>query len=332
MDTQILINTVSRLMTPAKGILAIDESVETINKRFSNFGLSAEEEERREYREVLISAPEIEKYISGYILHDETIKQSTKDGRSFVSVLEKKGIDVGIKVDAGLIPFENSPEEKITNGILGLEERLAEYKKMGATFAKWRAVYKIGEGLPSQGCMKENALYLAKYVLLCQSLNIVPIIEPEILMEGDHDINECFNATVKNLNIVFEELLKNEVFMPGIILKINMILPGSENTEKALSDEVARLTLKCLREHVPGHIGGIVFLSGGQGDEEATSNLNEMHKIGMLPWPLSFSYSRAIQNKVLEDWVKNNKNAGSAQSILLEKARLNSLASEGKFN
>lgn len=331
MVKDILIETVSRLMKIPKGILAIDESAETIEKRFMNLGVSSDVETRREFRELLVAAPRIEEYISGFILHEETLGQSDKNGKSFVSILESKGIDVGIKVDEGLLPLKENSLEKITNGIKDLRERLGEHKKAGATFAKWRAVYLIGENTPTEECMKENAVFLAQYASLCQEFDIVPIIEPEVLMEGDHDINKDYEVTARNLDIVFSELMRKEVFLPGVILKINMILPGKDRTEKVDAKKIAEMTLKCLKEHVPSHIGGIVFLSGGQDDREATINLNEMHKMGPLPWILTFSYSRAIQNKVMKSWSENREDVISSQKILLDVARENSLASVGEF-
>jgi fructose-bisphosphate aldolase, class I len=331
MNQDKLIEIVARLVKTPKGILAIDESLPTCNKRFEKLGISTTEEKRREYRELLITTPNIEKYISGYILFDETIRQSTKNGRTFTSVLEEKGIDVGIKVDEGLVDFPGHPSEQITKGLEGLSGRLKEYKNLGATFAKWRVVYIVGENTPSVDCMKENAITLAKYSALCQELNMVPIIEPEVLMDGDHSIEKCYEATAQNLDILFSEMLKHDVFISGLILKTNMVLPGKDAKEKSSPEEVARQTIKCLKEHVPGHIGGIAFLSGGQDSEEATINLNAMHKAEPIPWPLTFSFARAIQNKALEAWAKNPDDFITAQTLLLSAARNNSEASVGKY-
>ncbi len=331
MDKDILIDTVARLVTTPKGILAIDESLETCNKRFEKLGVPTTEEKRREYRELLVTAPEIEKYISGYILFDETIRQSTKNDKSFPAVLQAKGIDVGIKVDRGLVEFSPNSMEKRTQGLDGLEARLKEYKSMGATFAKWRAVFTISDKTPSLDCMKENAMLFAQYATLCQANDIVPIVEPEVLIDGEHTIEQCFNVTAKNLDIVFTELLNADVFIPGMILKTSMVISGKDAKEKSSSAEVARMTVKCLEEHVPMHIGGIVFLSGGQSDEEATMNLNAMHKMGPLPWPLSFSYGRAIQNPALQSWAKNPDDVAHAQALLLNTAKNNSLASVGEY-
>lgn len=331
MNQEILIKTVERLVAQPKGILAIDESLSTCNKRFEKLGIPTTEEKRREYRELLITTPDIEKYISGYILFDETIRQSKKDGTSFVSILQSKDVDVGIKVDFGTVDFLGHSGEKITQGIDELGERLKEYKKLGATFAKWRAVYTIGESTPSEACMKANAEIFAKYAILCQENDIVPIVEPEVLIEGEHDIKKCYEVTARNLEVVFSELAKASVFLPGIILKTSMVIPGSNAKVSVSSIEIAQNTVKCLKEKVPDAIGGIVFLSGGQGDEDATKNLNVMHQLGPLPWPLTFSYGRAIQNPALEAWAKNPNDINSAQTFLLIAAENNSLASIGKY-
>ncbi len=332
MNKEILTKTVARLVSSPKGILAIDESSITCNKRFEKLGIPTTEENRREYRELLINAPEIEKYISGYILFDETIRQSTQNGYQFTSILKSKGIDIGIKVDAGLKDFPSNQLEKITEGLDGLSNRLKEYKDLGATFAKWRAAYIISDDTtPSLECMNENAKILAQYAHLCQEQDIVPIIEPEILIEGVHTIDKCYEVTAKNLDIVFNELKLMNVFLPGLILKTSMVIPGKVSMMKVSTEKIAEMTLGCLKEHVPKDIGGIVFLSGGQDDEEATLNLNAMHQKGDLPWPLTFSYSRAIQNKVLESWAHNKGDIKSAQDLLLVAARNNSEASLGQY-
>lgn len=333
MDENNLAKTVARLMSPPKGILAIDESLPTCNKRFEKLGVPLTEEKRREYRELLITTPEIEKYISGYILFDETIRQSTKNGRSFVSILQSKGIDVGIKVDEGLVDFPSHSGEKITKGLEELGERLKEYKKLGATFAKWRAVYAIGENTPSEECMKANAEIFAKYATLCQENDIVPIIEPEVLIDGDHNIEQCYKVTTRNLEMVFNELKIAHVFFPGIILKTSMVLPGKDAKVTVDNIDIAQNTIKCLKEKVPDVIGGIVFLSGGQKDEEAVMNLNIMHQsqIGPLPWPLTFSYGRAIQNSALKAWAQNPEDVSRAQALLVAAAKNCSLASVGDY-
>lgn len=332
MDTKILTETVARLTVSPKGILAIDESTTTCNKRFEKLGVPTTEEKRREYRELLVTAPDIEKYISGYILFDETIRQKTKDGKSFVSVLQEKGIEVGIKVDMGTKDFPPHDGDKVTEGLVGLPERLKEYREMGATFAKWRAIYNIGKETPSEECMQANADIFAEYALACQDAGIVPIVEPEILMDGDHTIEDCFMITAKNLDIVFKTLKGKNVFIPGMILKTSMILSGKDAAVKFESRDIADMTIQCLEEHVPKEIGGIVFLSGGQGDEEAAQNLNAMNALAPLPWPLTFSYGRAIQNKALISWAKNPSDIKAAQGLLLDAAKANSLARIGKYN
>lgn len=332
MNKEILTKTVARLVSSPKGILAIDESSVTCNKRFEKLDIPTTEENRRQYRELLINTPEIEKYISGFILFDETIRQSTQNGYQFTSILKSKGIDIGIKVDAGLKDFSLNSLEKITEGLDGLSNRLKEYKELGATFAKWRAAYIISDDTtPSLECMKKNAEILAEYARLCQEQDIVPIIEPEILIEGVHTIDKCYEVTAKNLDIVFNELKALNIFIPGLILKTSMVISGKVSTMKASTDKIAEMTLRCLMEHVPKDIGGIVFLSGGQDDEEATLNLNAMHQKGDLPWPLTFSYSRAIQNKVLESWAHNKEDIKKAQDLLLSAAKNNSEASIGQY-
>ncbi|MEI8175105.1 MAG: class I fructose-bisphosphate aldolase, partial [bacterium] len=274
MNEQALIKTVKNLTKEPKGILAIDESLSTCNKRFIKLGIPTTEEKRQEYRELLITAPSIEEYISGYILFYETIRQKTKDNKSFVSVLQSKGIEVGIKVDAGTVDFGGNDVEKVTDGLDGLGDRLKEYKKLGATFAKWRAVYSIGVNTPSGDCMKMNAEIFAKYTSLCQENDIVPIVEPEILIDGDHNLEKCYEVTARNLQVVFDELKKAGIFLPGMILKTSMVINGKNSKEKYSSGEIAEMTVKCLKEKVPNEIGGIVFLSGGQDDIEAIKNLN----------------------------------------------------------
>lgn len=331
MSKEILTKTAARLLSQPKGILAIDESTETCNRRFEHLGVPTTLEKRREYRELLITAPEIEKYISGFILFDETIRQSTQDGKSFPSILKEKGIDIGIKVDTGAKNFPAHPGEKITEGLDGLSARLKEYKLMGASFAKWRAIITIGEDTPTEADLIANADALARYALACQEEGLLPIVEPEVLMDGNHSINRCYEVTAHNLDVLFSELSDLDVFIPGVILKTSMVVPGDDSGEKVPDEEIARLTIKCLKEHVPENIGGIVFLSGGMSDAEATRRLNIMKQMTDLPWPLTFSYGRAIQNEALEHWAKNPTDVSGAQEKLLEKARANSLASLGKY-
>ncbi|MBP6060616.1 MAG: fructose-bisphosphate aldolase class I [Candidatus Pacebacteria bacterium] len=331
MNQNVLIDTAKKLVAKPKGILAIDESMATCNKRFEALGIPATPEKRQSYRELLVTAPGIENYISGYILFDETIRQSTLNGKSFVSVLGEKGIEVGIKVDAGLVDLDRHIGEKVTKGLDGLDERLKEYRSMGATFAKWRGVYTIGINVPSEDCMRENAKSFAKYAKLCQENDIVPIVEPEVLFDGDHTIERCYEVTTQNLEIVFTELKNEGVFLPGIVLKTSMVLPGKELQVIIKDEEIAKMTVRCLKEKVPSEIGGIVFLSGGQKDEEAMLRLNEMHKLGDLPWPLTFSYGRAIQNSALQSFAKNPDDVALAQTLLVSAAKNNSLASVGEY-
>jgi len=331
MNQEILQNTVARLTNPPKGILAADESNGTCNKRFEALGIETTEENRRQYRELLIDAPEIGKYISGFILYDETIRQSTKDGKSFTSLMKEKGLDVGIKVDMGTKDLPGHPGEKFTDGVDGLPPRIKEYREMGATFAKWRAVYSIGENLPSEEGMKENAVILAKYSLACQAEDIVPIIEPEVLLDGEHSIERCYEVIARNLDIVFAELKNQGVFIPGVILKTSMVTSGKDATERASREKVAEMTVKCLKEHVSPEMKGIVFLSGGQSEEDATMHLNLMHQMGDLPWNLTFSYSRALQNPVLKHWAENRDDVVGAQALLIKMSEANSLASMGKY-
>ena len=326
-----LTETVSRLIATPKGILAIDESIPTFNKRFEKLGIISSEENRRAYRELLVTAPNIEQYISGYILYDETIRQKTTDGKSFTSILQEKGINIGIKVDMGTKDFPPILGDKITEGLAGLAERLHEYKEMGATFAKWRATYSIGKETPSEVCMQANADIFAEYAQMCQNEGIVPIVEPEILIDGDHTIEQCFEVTSRNLDIVFKTLSAKNIYFPGMILKTSMVISGKEAVVQSKADEVAEMTIKCFKEHIPKEVGGVVFLSGGQSDEDATKNLNAMHKHMPLPWPLSFSYGRAIQNKALMSWAKNPSDISTVQKLLLNSAKENSLARMGEY-
>ncbi len=278
-----------------------------------------------------MTAPEIEQYVSGFIIFDETFRQADVSGKSFVEILKQKGIEPGIKVDAGAKDFPLHEGEKITEGLDGLRDRLKEYAQMGATFAKWRAVITISENTPTDGDLLANADALARYALVCQEAGIVPIVEPEVLMDGDHTIERCYEVTAHNLDILFTQLKAMDVWIPGVILKTSMVLAGKTSFTQSSVEEVADQTLKCLREHVPGDIGGIVFLSGGQDDEESTLHLNVMHHMGELPWPLTFSYGRAIQNPALKSWAENPADVAGAQAKLLERCRANSLASVGEY-
>lgn len=333
-DTQKLASIVAQLLITPKGILAIDESNDSCNKRFESVGVEPTESARREYRELLITAPEIENYISGYIMYDETIRQSTRDEKRFPDILREKGIEVGIKVDQGLELFNGSDTEQVTKGLDGLHDRLIEYRALyGASFTKWRVALVIDthQGLPSEACMIENAERLAQYAKIVQEEHMVPIIEPEILINGNHDIDTCYAVTAKNLDIVFDAMNRAGIYLPGLILKTSMVISGDKNVTPADAQSVAHMTIKCLREHVPPQIGGIVFLSGGQSSEQATHHLQKMHALyPQLPWPLTFSYSRAIQNDTLHYWANHRDDRDQAQKLLVDWAKKNSLARIGQ--
>lgn len=331
MNTRKLDEIVGALLARPKGLLAIDESIESCNKRFEALGVETTEEARREYRELLITTPGIEEYISGFILYDETIRQSTTDGKRFADVLKDKGIQVGIKVDQGL--EDSGSGEKVTKGLDGLAGRLVEYRaQFSATFTKWRSVVVIGENSPSEENMRQNAERFAAYAKTVQEADMVPIIEPEVLLDGDHSLEKCYEVTAKNLDILFGVLAENKVYLPGIILKTSMVITGKDTSPHASVDAVANMTIKCLREHVPTSLGGIVFLSGGQDSEHATLHLNRMHELHpQLPWPLTFSYSRAIQNDTLHAWASNRSDIAGAQELLLAWTKKDSLASIGEY-
>ena len=334
MNKNILEKTVSRLTARPKGILAIDESLGTCQRRFEKLGVPFTEEKRREYRGLLVTAPGVEEYLSGYILVEETSLQKTKEGIPFPEVLDKKGIAMGITSYTGYSLFNEGPDgtkEEVTEGLSDLPSRIKNYKKAGAVFSKWREMIRIGQGLPTENFLKESAKRMAQYALICQNEDIVPIVEPEIMIDGEHSIEKCFEETVRNLKIVFTELKEAGVYLPGTILKTSMVLSGKSAANRAPTEKVAEMTVKCLDENVPKEIGGIVFLSGGQGDLEATENLNAMNKIPNLPWRLTFSYGRAIQNPALTTWAKNFEDVEKAQALLLEAAQRNSLASVGQY-
>ncbi|MFI5270953.1 MAG: class I fructose-bisphosphate aldolase [Candidatus Saccharimonadales bacterium] len=319
------------MLAKPKGLLAADESSATADKRFEGVGIDKTEENRRQWRQLLLSADGIEQYISGVILYDETIRQKDDNGTPFAEVLKSKGIIPGIKVDMGAKDLALHPGEKVTEGLDGLRERFAEYYKMGARFAKWRAVVTIdGDKLPSEACLHANAHALARYSALAQEAGIVPIVEPEVLLDGDHSIERSYEVTAKTLDSLFTALKDQDVMLEGLILKASMVISGKDAPDRADVQTVAEQTVKCLKEHVPENVAGVVFLSGGQGEEEATAHLNAMNKLGDLPWPLTFSYSRAIQNPVLELWAKGEKD--KAKDAYLFRAQANSLAAEGKWS
>ena len=320
------------MVAPGKGILAADESSGTIKKRFDAIGVESTESSRRDYREMLFrSSQAMSQYISGVILYDETIWQDAKDGTPLVKLITAAGALPGIKVDAGAKPLPFCPGETVTEGLDGLRERLIEYRKLGAKFAKWRAVIDVGAGIPSYTCIKANAHALARYAALCQEQEIVPIVEPEILMDGDHDIDRCYSASEWALKATFEELYYNRVALEGIVLKPNMAVPGKKSSQKASVEEVAEKTVRLLKACVPGAVPGIAFLSGGQSDEDATAHLDAMNKLGPLPWKLTFSYGRALQAAPQRAWGGKSENVAAAQRAFAHRARMNSLAALGQW-
>src|ERR671915_179905 len=313
MDTKRLEQTAKELVAPGKGILAADESDGTIKKRFDSIGVESTEEKRRAYRDLLFTTAGAEEFISGVILYDETIRQTSADGTPFPKLLEQRGIIPGIKVDKGAKPLAHAEGETITEGLDGLRGRLEEYRELGARFTKWRAVISIGKGIPSEYCIWTNAHALARYAALSQEAGLVPIVEPEVLMDGDHSIDRSFEVTSRTLHAVFTELRDQRVHFEEMLLKPNMVLSGYGADEQASHDEVAGMTLKCFRRHVPAAVPGIVFLSGGQSDEDATANLNAMNALGEHPWQLSFSYGRALQAPALKAWRGDPANVEAAQ-------------------
>ena len=315
-----------------KGVLAADESSPTIKKRFDSIKVESTEEHRRRYRELLFTAPGIEQYIGGVILFDETLRQSTVDGTPFGDLLSSRGIVPGIKVDKGAKPLAQYPGERVTEGLDGLRDRLAEYRQLGAKFAKWRAVIDIDEhDIPSRFGIQANAHALARYAALCQEADIVPIVEPEVLMDGAHDIARCEVVTSSVLEEVFAQLDAHRVVFDAMLLKPNMVISGKKCPRQASVTEVAEATMRCLTRYVPAAVPGIVFLSGGQSAEDATDHLNAMNAMGTHPWEVSFSYGRALQAPVLEVWKGQEANFAAAQSALLRRSRLNGLARDGQY-
>ncbi|MGH2539722.1 MAG: class I fructose-bisphosphate aldolase [Actinomycetota bacterium] len=327
-------DTAHALVAPAKGILAADESTGTIAKRFDSIGVTSTEDARRRYRQLLFTTPGLGEHISGAILFDETIRQSTGDGRRFVDVLEAAGVIPGIKVDTGAKPLALFPGERVTEGLDGLRARLAEYSEMGARFAKWRATIFIGEGLPTDGAIAANGHAMARYAALSQESGIVPIVEPEVLMDGDHDIAACEAATGRTLDELYRALAEARVDLPGSVLKVNMVVPGKGCPIQDDDASIAAATVRCLTTHVPAEVPGVVFLSGGMSDEQATSRLNEMNREGgpgPSPWQLSFSYGRALQAPSLAVWRGDDANVEAAQAALAHRARMNGLARSGGY-
>jgi fructose-bisphosphate aldolase class I len=323
--------TAKALVAEGKGILAADESDGTIKKRFDSIDVESTEENRRAYRDLLFTTPGVEEFISGVILFDETIRQSSADGTPFPKLLERRGIIPGIKVDKGAKPLANAEGETVTEGLDGLRDRLNEYRELGARFTKWRAVISIGPGIPSEYCLWVNAHALARYAALSQEAGLVPIVEPEVLMDGDHTIERSFEVTSRTLHAVFTELRDQRVEPEGMLLKPNMVLSGYESSVHAGHEDVAESTIRCLRRHVPAAVPGIVFLSGGQSDEDATANLNAMNALGPHPWELSFSYGRALQAPALKAWRGEAGNVEEAQKAFYRRAKFNGAARFGTY-
>ena len=320
------------MVAPGRGILAADESSGTIKKRFDQIGIESSADSRRDYREMMFRTTEaMSKYISGVILYDETIRQNAKDGTPLVKLIEKAGSIPGIKVDKGTQPLPMCPGEVITEGLDGLRQRLIEYRQLGAKFAKWRAVIDIGKDIPSYACIMTNAHALARYAALCQDEGIVPIVEPEVLMDGDHDIDRCYKITEWTLNTVFEQLYYQHVALEGMVLKPNMAIAGKKCPKQASVEEVAEKTVRLLKNCVPPAVPGIAFLSGGQSDADATAHLDAMNKIGGLPWKLTFSYGRALQAAPQKAWSGKLENVAAAQRAFAHRAMMNGLASLGQW-
>ena len=325
-------STARALVAKGKGILAADESVSTLTKRFDALGIRSTEQSRRTYREMLFTAPGAAEFISGVIMYDETIRQKSSAGTPLSQVLSSQGVVPGIKVDTGAKPLAGSPGETVTEGLDGLRDRLAEYRGMGARFAKWRAVIHVTDLLPSPACVSANAHALARYAALCQEAGLVPIVEPEVLMDGSHTIERCEEVTGAVLHAVFRALFEQRISLESMLLKPNMVIAGKESPRQASVQEVATATLRCLRRHVPAAVSGIVFLSGGQSDRVATAHLNAMNRLPeSRPWTLSFSYGRALQDPALEAWHGRDENVKSGQEALSHRARCNGAASLGTY-
>ena len=332
MNLDQLAKTANDMVADDRGLLAADESTSTIGKRLGSIGAENTEDNRRDYRELLFRAEGLGKSISGAILYDETLRQSAADGASLVSILQGQGIIPGIKVDTGAKELPGSQGEKITEGLDGLPARVEEYVGLGARFAKWRAVITIGDHIPSRHCIHTNAHALARYAKICQEDGLVPIVEPEVLMDGDHDLERCDRVTTMTLNTVFDELYAQDVALEGMILKPNMVISGSDCKTQAGIDEVAERTVQRLMRCVPAAVPGIMFLSGGQSEEDATAHLNAMNaKSAPVPWKLSYSYGRALQQSCLKAWQGDARNVSAAQAVLLERAQANSAACAGSY-
>jgi fructose-bisphosphate aldolase class I len=331
MNTAELAATAHAMVAKHRGLLAADESTSTILKRFNSIKLESTEEHRRAYRDMLFTTPGASEFISGVILYDETIRQKTKGGEPFPAYLSKQGMIPGIKVDTGAKPLAGFAGETITEGLDGLRERLAEYYKLGARFAKWRAVIDIGPSIPTSYAISANAEALARYAALCQEAGIVPIVEPEVLMDGDHPIGRCEEVTARVLQTVFDHLFAARIFLEGMVLKPNMVIAGKKSAQKSSPEQVAEATVRTLKRHVPAAVAGIAFLSGGQSPTEATLHLSLMNAMGGLPWPLTFSYGRALQDTALRAWGGSEAGFQAGQKQLYQRAKLNALAAAGAY-
>jgi fructose-bisphosphate aldolase class I len=331
MDARLMSETARAMVAAGKGLLAADESAGTCKKRFDSVSVACNEENRRAYRELLFTTPGLPEYVSGVILFDETIRQKTKDGVNFAEYLKKNGILPGIKVDGGAHDMALHPGEKVTEGLDGLARRMQEYFAMGARFAKWRAVITIGERIPSRACIEANAHALTRYSAICQEASIVPIVEPEVLLDGNHTVERSEEVHQATLEALFHSLERHGVSLEHVILKASMVVSGKENARQAPVQEVAERTLRVLKRTVPAALPGVVFLSGGQTDENATAHLDAMNRIGGAPWPLTFSYSRALQAVALKAWRGNAANVGTAQKAFHHRAKMNSLAAKGQW-
>jgi len=332
MSKQELEQVARRLVAEGKGILAADESMGTIKRRFDSIKVESNEQNRRAYRDMLFSTQGIEEAISGVILFDETIRTQANDGTPFPQLLAKKGIVPGIKVDKGPVDIPNFPGEVVTEGLDGLRGRLKEYKELGAKFAKWRAVISIGDAIPTRFCLEANAHALARYAALCQEAVIVPIVEPEVLLDGNHTIERCQEVNEETLRITFAQLAEHRIHLEGMILKPSMVVAGKDNPRQAGVEEVAERTIRCLKRTVPAAVPGIAFLSGGQSAVSATGHLNAMNKMGPFPWQVSFSYARALQDPALKAWKGDSANVSAAQKIFYHRAKMNSAARSGSYN
>ena len=336
MDINKLSAIAKRLVSKNKGVLAADESSPTIKKRFDSIGIESTENNRRDYRELLFSTNRIEDYISGIILYEETLFQKSQNGNLLIDLLKNKKIIPGIKVDKSTKDMTGFKDEKITEGLDGLYERITNYQSQGAEFTKWRAVITIGNSIPTNECIELNAIYLARYALISQEVGLVPIVEPEILMDGDHSINSCYEATNKTLCEVFNQLDKHKVNLSGILLKPNMVLSGKESSDRANKNQVAEMTLKCFKDTIPKNVPGIIFLSGGQSDLESIDNLDAINKLakqtGNMPWELSFSYGRGLQSSTLNKWNGNSDNVQIAQKEFIDRCKMVSDARNGQLS